>query len=178
MDNLPGTVTATAGFRATTCEPSAAAQILRIIRGEIDPDVAAAKDAGDAFEQAVLALVRRLGPKDFELLVDLILARSGWVRIAKIGGSREGIDVECENPAIGEIAFVQVKSTADQRVLDDYMCRFSERRDRYQRMIFAVHTEKSQFVVPPNEPVQVWNGRHIANLAVKLGLSDWVANRI
>lgn len=33
--------------------------------------------------------------------------------------------------------FVQVKSSADQQVLDDYVQRFQQRRERYARMIFA-----------------------------------------
>ena len=59
-----------------------------------------------------------------KLLVDLILSRSGWTRTARLGGVTEGIDVEVENAAIGEVAFVQVKSTADPSVLDDYVARF------------------------------------------------------
>ena len=39
--------------------------------------------------------------------------------LAKIGGVTEGIDVEVENPAIDEIAFVQVKSEAAQGKLDE-----------------------------------------------------------
>ena len=34
-----------------------------------------------------------------------------------LGGAREGIDVEVENAAAAEIAFVQVKSSAGQTVL-------------------------------------------------------------
>jgi hypothetical protein len=77
MANLPGTVTATAGFRATTCAPRAADQILRLIRDEIDPEIEIADQARARYEHAVGALVRRLGDKDFELLVDLVLSRTG-----------------------------------------------------------------------------------------------------
>jgi hypothetical protein len=47
------------------------------------------------------------------------------------GKTQEGIDIEAENPTAGEIAFVQVKSSAAQDVLDDYVDRFNQRRDRY-----------------------------------------------
>jgi hypothetical protein len=88
------------------------------------------------------------------------------------------VDVECENLAIGEIAFVQVKSAAGQGVLDDYAERFQQRRDRYQRMIFAVHTKRG-VLTPPGDPhIQLWDGERIAMLVVKLGLADWVASRI
>jgi hypothetical protein len=177
MSELPGSVTATAGFRGTTCEPRAAAQVRRIILDEVDDDVRAAQATLAAHREATEALVRKLSPKDFELLTDLILARSGWSRVAKLGGATEGIDVEVENPATNEIAFVQVKSTAGQAVLDDYVSRFSARTDRYSRMIFVVHTPRGSLVVPSGMPVQIWRDKDIASLAVRLGLSEWLCGR-
>ena len=139
---LPGVVTSTAGYRATIGEPKGWREILRIIRNDQDEDALAAAAARQAYEAAVSKLVARLGDKDFEILVDLIPSRTGWARLAKLGGVTEGIDVEVENAAADEIAFVQVKSSADQSVLDDYVARFNDRRDRYQRMIFAVHSPR------------------------------------
>ena len=97
-------------------------------------------------------------------MIDLILARTGWERIATLGGVREGLDVEAENPAAGEIAFVQVKSSADQHVLDDYVHRFQQRRERYARMIFAVHSPRGRLTAPRELPVQVWTGEKVAEL--------------
>jgi hypothetical protein len=103
----------------------------------------------------ISALVKRLRPKDFEALVELILSRSGWTRIAKLGGATQSVDVE--SPTIGEIAIVQVKSHATQGVLDDYVDRFRRRRDRYARMIFAVHFTHRDHHLPPAPPIQVWD---------------------
>lgn len=177
MSELPGSVTATAGFRGTTCEPRAAAQVRRIIVDEIDADVREANEALTRHRDAVEALIRKLSPKDFELLVDLIFSRSGWSRLAKLGGPIEGVDVEVENPAIDEIAFVQVKSIANQAILDDYIERFHARRDRYDRMIFAAHTTRVDLVVPADSPIQVWSNGDLARLVVRLGLSDWLFAR-
>lgn len=176
--DLPGIATTTAGFRGTVCEPAGWAAIRRIVLDEVDPQVIAATKAREAYEDAAKALVTRLHDKDFEVLVDLILSRTGWARVAKLGGTTEGIDVEVENAASGEIAFVQVKSTAGQRVLDDYVQRFHERRERYARMIFAVHTTKGKLTVPDGEPIQVWDGDRVAQLVVTLGLGDWVGRRL
>jgi hypothetical protein len=176
--NLPGVITATAGFRSTVCEPRGWREMLRVIHDEQDADAAAADEARRGYELAVSRLVARLRERDFELLIDLVLARSGWVRLAKLGGATEGVDLEVENVATNEIAFVQVKSTAGQDVLDDYARRFAERRDRYQRMIFAVHSPKGSLQTPLGQPVQVWAGDHIAKLVVRLGLGDWVASRL
>jgi hypothetical protein len=176
--NLPGIVTTTAGFQATVCEPTGWREILRIIQDEKDDDVVEAARACESHQCAVAKLVGRLRPRDFELLIDLILSRTGWVRLAKLGGVTEGIDIEAENVAANEIAFVQVKSTADQGVLNDYVARFGERRERYQRMIFAVHTPRGTLTPPDGQPVQVWAREQIAQLVVRLGLGEWVAKRL
>jgi hypothetical protein len=178
ITDLPGIVTATAGFKGTVCKPKGWKEILRIIRNEEDVDARAAALAREAYEGAVAKLVARLGDKDFEILVDLILSRTGWARLAKLGGVREGIDVEVENATSDEIAFVQVKSSATQAVLDDYVSRFKQQTDRYKRMIFAVHSPKGNLTPPDGLPVQVWTGERIADLVVRLGLGDWVAKRL
>jgi hypothetical protein len=178
ISGLPGMVVRASGFRGTVCEPRAAKAILRIIRDEVDADAHAAALAREAYERAVSKLVSRMGDKDFEVLVDLILSRTGWARLAKLGRVTEGIDIEVENAASDEIAFVQVKSSATQATLDDYVSKFNERRDRYHRMIFAVHSPEGNVTPPSGLPIQVWTGEKIANLVVKLGLSDWVANRL
>jgi hypothetical protein len=178
ITDLPGIVTATAGFQGTVCKPTGWKEILRIIRNEEDVDARAAALAREAYEGAVAKLIARLGEKDFEILVDLILSRAGWARLAKLGGVREGIDVEVENVTLDEIAFVQVKSSATQAVLDDYVSRFKQQTDRYKRMIFAVHSPKGTLTPPDGLPVQVWTGEKIADLVVRLGLGDWVAKRL
>jgi hypothetical protein len=175
---LPGIVTTTAGYQATVCEPKGSKEILRILRNEVDEDARVAALARQTYEDAVAKLLVRLGDKDFEILIDLILSRTGWARLGKVGGPTEGIDIEVENVSFDEIAFVQVKSTATQDVLDEYISRFNDRRDRYNRMIFAVHSPKGVLTPPANQLVSIWTGRDIARRVVKLGLGDWVATRL
>jgi len=175
---LPGIVTTTAGYQATVCEPKGWKEILRILRNEVDEDARVAALARQTYEDAVARLVVRLGDKDFEILIDLILSRTVWARLGKVGGPTEGIDVEVENISSGEIAFVQVKSTATQAVLDEYISRFNNRRDRYNRMIFAVHSPKGVLTQPASQLVSIWAGKDIARRVVKLGLGDWVATRL
>lgn len=178
ITDLPGTVTTVAGFRGTVCSPKASRSILRVIRGDKDSDVVRAADARRNYERAIQELIKKLSAKDFEQLIDLVLARSGWTRIADVGGTREGVDVEVENLAINEVAFVQVKSAATQSVLDDYIGRFAERRDHYARMIFAVHSPSGNLVRPVDPSVQMWTVEEVARLAVRLGLGEWVANKL
>ncbi|SDR49869.1 hypothetical protein SAMN05519103_04009 [Rhizobiales bacterium GAS113] len=175
MANLPGVITSTAGYRATVCEPNGWKEILRIIR---DMDAVEAAKARRVYEGAIAKLVSRLRDKDFELLVDLILSRTGWARLAKLGGVTEGTDIEVENAATEEIAFVQIKSQATQSILNDYVSRFEAQRKRYNRMIFAVHKSVGTLTPPVEEPVQVWTGERIAQLVIRQGLGEWVAKRV
>jgi len=178
MSDLLGTITATAGFRATVCTPRGWHSILRLIKDETDEDARKAAELRHEYELAVNNVVKRLPPKDFEHLIDLILARTGWDRISNLGKTQEGIDLEAENPTAAEIAFVQVKSTANQKVLDDYVERFSKRRERYARMIFAVHSPSGKLTVPSGIPVQLWTGERVSELVVRLGLGKWVESRL
>lgn len=73
---------------------------------------------------------------------------------------------------------MQVKSTADNAVLADYVTRFRDRRDRYARMIFAVHTLAGTLEVPAGMPVQVCDQARMSDLVVRFGLGDWVAKRV
>ena len=175
--DLPGTVTKTAGFRGPVCTPGDWRSMLRLIQDEKDPDAMKVAEVRRDYELAVDKVVRRLGWKDFEQLIGLILARTGWERISTLSPTHEGIDLEAENAAAAEIAFVQVKSTAAQEVLDDYVQRFNRRRDRYARMIFAVHSPKGKLIPPGDPQVQVWTGERVTELVVRLGLGKWVESR-
>jgi len=97
---------------------------------------------------------------------------------AYLGGATEGIDIEVENPSTGEIAFVQIKSSATQSILNDYLSKFNERKSRYDRMIFAVHPREGSLSPPQDKRVQVWGCDRIAELIVRLGLGDWITKRL
>jgi hypothetical protein len=178
MTDLPGTVTTVAGFKGTVCTPRAWQEILRIISDEKDPDAASAASARAAYRQAVEKIVKRLSPQDFEQLIDLILSRTGWARISTLGKTMKGIDLEVENRTADEIAFVQVKSAATQNVLNDYVEQFKYQRDRYARMIFAVHSPNGTLTAPVDEPVHLWTCDRVAEFVVHTGLGEWVESRL
>jgi hypothetical protein len=136
------------------------------------------RQAREAYERAIAELIGQLREKDFELLVDLILSRDGWARIGPLAGSMVDIDTEVENRSSNEVAFVQVKSKADQRVFNEYIERFQAQRDRYARMIFAVHKPQGTLDAPTDQPVQVRHRERIADLVVRLGLGAWLEKRV
>ena len=113
---------------------------------------------------------------DFETLVDLIFARSGWQRVSRVGEKLTDVDLILEQPATGEVAFVQVKSKASQAVLDDYVDRFM-RSEVYDRMFFVCHSPKGPLSIDDREKLHVSAGDRLANASVKAGLFDWLIER-
>jgi hypothetical protein len=155
--DLPGSVERVAGFKGTVCKPREEQAILRLIRGEVNPLAAEADCTRHAYEASVEKMIAELRWPDFEQLIDLILARTGWARVSKRGGYQEGFDIEAENLTSDEIAWVQVKSEASQSELNKYIDDFSK-RDRYARGIFAVHNPKEGLTTaPPSASLGDWS---------------------
>lgn len=179
--DLPGYVTKTAAYRATVCGDKNEKwqnAILRIIRDEKDIDVSKTALTRTVYCRRVLKLIRKMQPEDFEELIEQILDRTGWLRLAKIGGTRADVDIEAYNATADEILFVQVKSEAGQDILDKCINDFNQQRERYDRMIFAVHTPKGDLKLDSMLPIQVWEGEKIANLVIRLGLGERVEKKI
>jgi len=179
--DLPGYVTKTAAYRATVCgdkNEKWQKAILRIIRDEKDTDVVKASRARAVYSRRILKLIKKMQPEDFEELIEQILDRTGWLRLARTGGTRADVDIEAYNAAAGEILFAQVKSEAAQDVLDKCISDFNQQRERYARMIFAVHTPIGSLRVESASPIQIWTGEKIADLVVRLGLGERVEKKV
>ena len=78
------------------------------------------------------------------------------------------------------MAFVQVKSEADQNTFEKYVKSFENRRENFDRLIFAVHSPKGALELPddPGYPIHLWTSKKIAELVVRLGLGEWVERRL
>jgi hypothetical protein len=172
---LPGTVGAVSGFRGTIAEPRHSTAILRAIRGERSPELAEYRDQRKTYLQVVARLIPLLHWRDFELLVDLLFSRAGWVRNSTLGRTLETVDLEVEHPETSERAFVQVKAVANQRSLNEYVRKHSGLRRDY--MFFVVHTPGGKLTSLRSD-VKIWADAHLAELVVRRGLADWVAERV
>lgn len=64
--------------------------------------------------------MRLLTLQDFELLVALVFANSGWRRAGQVGNTQKTVDIELMLPTTGERAFLQIKSAAGNGDLADY----------------------------------------------------------
>lgn len=114
---------------------------------------------------------------DFETLVEIMFSRSGWHRSSSLGGSQKLIDLALDQPTTGERAMVQVKSAADQRELDKYIAQCKE-AGTFDRMFFICHSPKGTLQASGHANVHVWTGPALARTVVRLGLHDWVYERV
>lgn len=178
MESLSTSLTKVAGYRRTICSVKAEKYLLNRINGVVDPLIAQSAPTRNALVQDLLAAITKLHWKDFETLIDVVIARSGWHRVSALGGTQKTIDLEVEHTATNEVAAVQIKSAASQQTLDEYIERIDE-AERYDRSFFVCHSPKGHLAVPPDRSdVHVWSGDQLATTVFKLGLFDWVFEKI
>lgn len=175
-DRLSGALLRVQGFRGTICAIEQLSYLLGRINDELPPAVIAADEARAAYLDSIERLIALLTWQDFELLIDLIFANSGWRRLGSLGKTQKSVDLELQLPTTGEIAFVQVKSEASTATLQDYLRRF-ESYDKYDRMFFAWH--KGTVDVPPEAAdIVLLDRARIAEMALDAGLAAWLRDKV
>lgn len=177
ISGLSTRLTRVAGYQRTICNIAESAYLLRRIRSERDPLVERATAARATMEHVAGDMIAALHWADFETLVDLILARSGWNRVSALGGTQKDADMIVEQSVTGETALVQVKSTANQQVLDRYV-EIHDQSSVHDRLIFACHSEKTKLFGDSRDDVILWDRRGLARAAIKNGLIDWLTERV
>ena len=175
VPELSSKLTQTASFRATICTVNERDYLLRRINAIEEPVVGRSRAARAAMIGVAVDMVRGLHRADFETLSDLIFARSGWQRSTPVGVGLADVDILMMQPTTGETAFVQVKSRAGQRVLDDYLGRF--RASGYDRFFFVCHSAQGRLTLPDERGLHLFEGAALAKAAVKNGLFDWLVER-
>ena len=112
-----------------------------LYNGEEEPVLQAATAARSAMIASARVMIAELHWADFEVMVDLILARGGWQRVSVLGGTMADIDLLIEQPTLGETASVQVKSRASQGTLDAHVAYFET--SGLPRTFFVCHSPES-----------------------------------
>jgi hypothetical protein len=139
--NLPGALTSTGRFQGTICRYGELDRLLQAINCESRPLLDAAHVAYLQAVKALRPLVKELHPTDFELLVELIFAQSGYRRQSLTGKTQKTIDIALELPITGESAFVQVKTKTHQAELDSYVAELNG--GPFDRMFYVYHTSSA-----------------------------------
>ena len=173
-DRLSGAVTKLAAYRGTSCDVDVAEYVVRRINGQKTPEVERAIVALEELKGSVLGMMRLLGPKDFETLVDLVFSISGWRRQGIVGKSQKTLDLDLILPSTGERAFVQVKSKTNSAELADYVAKLDE-LDSYGRMFFVYHSGNAE---TDDARVIVIGPEKLAEMAVDAGLATWLVRKV
>lgn len=176
IDSLSTKLTQTAAYRQTLCSIKCEDYLLRRIRGGEEPILKSARDAKAAMMGVAEEMIADLHWADFEDMVDLIFSRTGWQRVSRVGGTQKDIDIELREPATGARAFVQVKSRAGQRELDDYIDRWNT-TGGYEHMFFVCHSPTKNLDAGEDKNVHVWCRSTLAEKAISTGLFDWLTER-
>ncbi len=113
---------------------------------------------------------------DFETLIDLLLSRGGWHRVSSLGGNMKDADIVVEQAVPKEMAFVQVKSAAGPRDIDDHVAIF-DKNGVWNCMIFACHSPKGTLKSDRPEVV-IWARAELAEMVFRNGLFDWLLDRV
>lgn len=172
-DNLPGTLTKLAGFRGTSCKVDVADYIVHRINGlkieVIERAVSVMKDA----KKSALDLIKLLGSRDFETLVDLVFSTSGWRRQGDVGRTKKTLDFSVVLPTTNERAFVQVKSSTTNAELKEYIEQFYE-LESYDKMFYVYHSGNAH---TEDQSVIVIGPEQLAELVLDVGLVNWLIRK-
>ncbi|SRR6266567_966977 len=173
-DRLSGALTKLAAYRGTSCNVDVSEYAIRRINGQKTPEVERAVVALQEAKRSVLDLMKLLGPKDFETLVDLVFSTSGWRRLGTVGRTQKTLDLDLTLPSTGERAFVQVKSRTTSAQLADYVGQLEE-HGPYDRMFFVHHTGEAATMDPR---VTVLGPEKLAELVLDAGLLNWLIRKV
>lgn len=163
-------------FRGTICRVAASDYLHRRLNDVTSPEVQLAEEAEAMLVSAIIGMMRQLTWQDFELLVDLVFAASGWRRIGVTGRTQKAIDLELVLPTTGQRAFVQTKSSANSAALNDYAKRFEDAAI-YDRMFFVWHTGKLD-EGDSNDAITRLGPSKFARLVLLAGLSPWLREKV
>lgn len=175
ISGLNGGITKTLSYQSTICDFSEVYAKLLINRILCIPNshrVETEKAYNDLVEKSKF-LIQAFTPKDFELLVELIISRAGLKRVGVAGKNEETIDLVLDNPITHERWIVQVKSDTNQKQFESYLEKHKEISQNVGKckMIYVFHTGK---VENATDDVLLWDINKLSKLVVDNGLVDWV----
>ncbi len=124
-------------------------------------------------------LIKKLNPKDFEILVDLIFRSGGWQRVGVVGKTQKSIDLAIFHPITGESAIVQIKCQTDLAEFNKYKKIFTGMTD-YDRFFYVAHTPQGSLekYIKDIDNLNLYFSDKIAELAINSGLFDWILKKV
>jgi|SRR5579883_34126 len=174
-EKLSGNLLKVQSFQGTICEVKEFEYLKRKLNGQLLPEIEEATQAENRLVQKIIPLMKLLTWQDFEMLVDLVFANSGWRRIGQLGKVQKTVDIELLLPTTGERAFVQIKSHATKADLAEYRARLKNARS-YDRMFFVWHSGDVGEVAEKN--VSLIGPDRLARMVFDAGLTSWLREKV
>jgi hypothetical protein len=173
-DRLSGALTKLSAYRGTSCNVDVAPYLIRRLNGQKTPEVERAVAASKEMKASILEMMRLLGPRDFETLVDLVFSTSGWRRQGSVGKTQKLLDLSLMLPSTGDTAFVQVKSKTSSAELAEYVAQLDS-LGAYDRMFYVYHSGEAHTT---DERVVVIDPERLAELVFEAGLANWLIRKV
>ena len=175
VTQLSGVITKTQAYRGTICKfspsPDADEYLKVRLSGKVSEGVYKAEEAKNDLLEKIKPLIKSLTPKDFEILCQLIFSNSGWRRTSGTGGTQKTIDIELENPVTGDTAFVQIKTSTNQKEFESYIDK--KLSTYYDRMFYVYHTGEISNI-QTDASITTWDLDKVTEQVLLNGLIDWV----
>ncbi len=176
ISSLSGALTRSAGYRMTICDIQKKPfdYLMRKIQDQPSLEAESFTVAKTQMLQSLEALIKNLTTDDFEVLVDLIFSRSGWQRVSSLGGSQKTIDMEYLIPVTNERVIVQVKSSTNQKQLNEYLKQFAVYPS--DKQLYVYHTA-SKLDAGSLKSCELIGPSALAQHTLSTGLAEWLLKK-
>lgn len=125
--NLSGRITKAKIFRGTIYELTGIEKdtFLNTLEWYF-PECEELEKAKNKIPKLITPVIQMLNDHDFEILVDMLLTKSGWLRVGECGGTQKAIDMQYRIPITNETIYVQVKSVLDDNIVNKALKKLTE----------------------------------------------------
>lgn len=125
--NLSGRITKAKIFRGTIYELTGIEKdtFLNTLEWYF-PECEELEKAKNRIPELITPVIQMLNDHDFEILVDMLLTKSGWRRVGEVGGTQKAIDMQYRIPITNETIYVQVKSVLDDNIVNKAIKKLTE----------------------------------------------------
>ena len=178
---ISGRITKTKIFRGTICELTGKDKevFFNTLQWEF-PEYKEMESLRTQSLELILKAIQELNAHDFEILVDMVLTKSGWLRVGELGGTVKAIDMEYYLPVTKQTVYVQVKSVLKDAECNEAIESMTEELAFESNAIcyLAFHTDKTSKPIPETNNQLIINtldGKALAELCSNhQEIIDWL----
>lgn len=173
--NLSGKILKTHGYRGTICKVEAKDYLINKINCEKSLEKIEIENKSQNLKANINKLINNLYWDDFEVLVDIVFSKLGWIRAGAIGKTQKDIDLDLINLATGKTAIVQIKSQSNIQEFKEYQKNFQ--KITADEKYFVINS-RNNFLKPiESGDIKVYFSDEIAEFVIKFDLIRWVLNK-